>query len=136
MRQQTELAVCGAAAVGLAFFSWPVPEMVKDVYRTGVGRLVVLLAVIYLAKFQSVPLAILLSIYYVKAARAAYHEDFESGDGEKKKKDKKEEKEEEKEVDPSRTSSSGKTAASSGSSAGASARDSGTTENYQNFASF
>lgn len=138
MRQQTELALCGAAAVGLAFFSWPVPEVVKDVYRTGVGRLVVLLAIVYLAKFQSVPLAILLSIYYAKAARAAYHEAFESGDGEKKKEDcdcsKCEKKEEEK--NPARTSSSGNTAASSGSSAGASPSSSSTTERYENFGTF
>jgi hypothetical protein len=57
--------------------------------ETGVGRLVVLGAIVYLAKFQSVPLAILLAIYYVKACRAAYSEGFEA---EEKKEDKKEEK--------------------------------------------
>jgi hypothetical protein len=130
MRAQTELALCGAAAVFLAFFSWPVPKVVKDLYQTGVGRLVVLGAIVYLAKFQSVPLAILLAIYYVKACRAAYSEGFEA---EEKKEDKKEEK---KEVDPSRTSSSSGLPASKGSSAGAKAVESGKTEHYQNFMPF
>ena len=130
MRAQTELAVLGVAAVFLAFFSWPVPKIVKDLYQTGVGRLVVLGAIIYLAKFQSVALAILLAIYYVKACRAAYSEGFEA---EEKKEDKKEEKEA---VDPSRTSSSSGLPASKGSSAGAKGTTPAVTENYQNFMPF
>lgn len=132
MRAQTELALCGAAAVFLAFFSWPVPKVVKDLYQTGVGRFVVLGAIIYLAKFQSVPLAILLAIYYVKACRAAYSEGFEA---EEKKEEKKEEPKKEA-VDPSRTSSSSGLPASKGSSAGAKAVESGKTEHYQNFMPF
>jgi len=131
MRAQTELAVLGVAAVFLAFFSWPVPKMVKDLYMTGVGRLVVLGAIIYLAKFQSVPLAILLAIYYVKACRAAYTEGFEGG--EEKKDEKKEEK---KETDPSRTASSGALPASKGTSAGAKGTTAAGTENFLNFAPF
>lgn len=131
MRAQTELAVVGVAAVFLAFFSWPVPKMVKDLYQTGVGRLVVLGAIVYLAKFQSVPLAILLALYYVKACNAAYTEGFEA---EEKKDDKKEEKKEP--VDPSRTSSSSGLPASKGSSAGAKGTTPAVTENYQNFMPF
>ena len=130
MRAQTELAVCGAAAVFLAFFSWPVPKVVKDLYQTGVGRFVVLGAIIYLAKFQSVPLAILRAMYYGKGCRAAYSEGVEA---EEKKDEKKEEK---KEVDPSRASSSSGLPASKGSSAGAKAVESGKTEHYQNFMPF
>lgn len=128
MRAQTELAVLGGAAVFLAFFSWPIPKLVKDLYMTGVGRLVVLGAIIYLAKYQSVPLAILLAIYYVKACRAAYTEGFE---GEEKKGEKKE-----KETDPSRLTSSGSMPASKGSAAGASASTSAKTEHFLNFAPF
>ena len=131
MRAQTELAVLGVAAVFLAFFSWPVPKVVKDLYHTGVGRLVVLGAIIYLAKFQSVPLAILLAIYYTKAVRAAYHEGFE---GEEKKKEEK--KDEKKETDPSRASSSGALPASKGSSAGAKGATAPGTEHFLNFAPF
>lgn len=130
MRGQTELAVLGVAAVFLAFFSWPVPKLVKDLYLTGVGRLAVLGAIIYLAKYQSVPLAILLAIYYTKAVRAAYHEGFE---GEEKKDEKKDEK---KETDPSRTASSGALPASKGSAAGAKGAEAPGTEHFLNFASF
>lgn len=130
MRAQTELALCGAAAVFLAFFSWPVPKVVKDLYLTGVGRLVVLGAIVYLAKFQSVPLAILLAIYYTKAVRAAYHEGFEADKKDETKKDEK------KEVDPSRMSSSSGLPANKGSSASAKAAESGKTEHYQNFMPF
>lgn len=130
MRAQTELAVLGVAAVFLAFFSWPVPKVVKDLYHTGVGRFLVLGAIVYLAKYQSVPLAILLAIYYTKACHAAFTEGFEA--------DKKEEKKDEKKevVDPSRTSSSSGLPASKGSSAGAKASEPAKTEHYQNFMPF
>ena len=130
MRAQTELAVLGVATVFLAFFSWPVPKVVKDLYQTGVGRLVVLGAIVYLAKYQSVPLAILLAIYYVKACRAAYSEGFEAEET------KEEKKEEKKETDPSRMSSSSGLPASKGSSAGAKGTTPAVTENYQNFMPF
>ena len=130
MRTQVEMAVLGVAAVFLAFFSWPVPKMVKELYQTGVGRLAVLGAIIYLAKFQSVPLAILLAIYYTKAVRAAYHEGFE---GEEKKEEKKDEK---KESDPTRMASSGAHPASKGTSASAKGVESPGTEHYQNFMPF
>lgn len=131
MRPQTELALCGAAAVFLAFFSWPVPKVVKDLYHTGVGRFVVLGAIVYLAKYQSVPLAILLAIYYVKACSAAYSEGFEAEKKEEKKEPKKEDV-----VDPSRASSSSGLPASKGSSDGAKASEPAKTEHYQNFMPF
>lgn len=133
MRATTELAICAAAAVYIAFFSWPVPKMIRDIYHTGLGRFVVLASIIYLAKYQSIPLAILLSIYYTKAARAAYHETFESGDS--KKKEEKEEKKEE-ERDPTRKTASGSTPAHKGSSSGAVPKEDSKTEHYQNFATF
>ena len=131
MRSQVELALCGVAAVFLAFFSWPIPKMVKDLYMTGVGRLAVLGAIVYLAKFQSVPLAILLAVYYTKACRAAYTEGFEA---DKKKEEPK--KDDKKEVDPSRTASSGALPASKGSSAGAKGAEAPGTEHFLNFAPF
>jgi hypothetical protein len=132
MRANTELIAIGAACVFLAFFSWPVPRLVKDIYQTGVGRLVVLGAIAYLAKFQSIPLAILLAIYYVKACRAAYQEGMENKEDEKEEKKEKSKEDE----DPSRKASSGNASAHKGSDSGATGVTSSKTENFQNFMPF
>ena len=131
MQTKVEMALIGTAVVYLSFFSWPVPKFVKDVCHTGLGRLVLLSAVAYLAKYQSVPLALILSLYYAMAVRAAYTEAFESGN-----KDDKKDHVKTHPADPSRASDSGNKSAHKGSSAGAKASESGKTEHYQNFASF
>lgn len=45
MRTNTELTLIGLAAVYLAFFSWPVPRIITQIFHTGIGRFLGLLAV-------------------------------------------------------------------------------------------
>lgn len=81
MRQSLHLALIGASVVYLSFFAWPIPGVVKDVLHTGVGKLVVLSGISYLALYQSPALAVLAAIFYVKSVHASYHEGFTaSGD--------------------------------------------------------
>lgn len=133
MRANVELAIIGAAIVYLAFFSWPVPSVVKDLYHSGVGRAVVLGSIVYLAKYQSIPIAILLAIYYGKACSAAYREAFEVPKEDKKKEEKK--KEGEHKPPPPAVPGNVTTAPPSG-GATASPSSSGTTEHYMNFSTF
>jgi hypothetical protein len=141
----------GALIVHLAFFSWPVPKLVRDVLQTGVGKLVVLSLISYLAINQYPALAILGAIFYSKSVHAAYHEGF-TADADKCKDRSKLSMEEKKECakweatkdsektvedpDPSRKAASGDVPSHKGSSDGAKAHDSGKTENYENFAPF
>jgi hypothetical protein len=151
MRQSVELFLIGALIVHLAFFSWPVPKLVRDVLHTGVGKLVVLSGISYLALYQSPALAILGAIFYSKSVHAAYHEGF-TADADKCKDRSKLSMEEKKECakweatkdshktveehDPSRKAASGDVSSHKGSSAGAKAHESGKTEHYENFAPF
>ena len=129
MRTNTELAAIGIAAVYLAFFSWPVPRIVKDIFHTGVGRFLGLLGVAYLAKQQSAALAIIAAILYLKSTHAAYNENFDN-------------KKDEKKAEPPKKDSalppaiSGNVPASTGSSAAAQPASSGVTENFEPFSGF
>lgn len=127
MRANVELGILGVSAVYLAFFSWPIPKVVKDIYQTGIGRFVVLLAIAWLAKTQSIPIAILLAIAYVKFSYAAYHEGMANNEEETEEERKKREEEEAKKKKAAEANPppavSGNTAASSGSSAGATAHE-------------
>jgi hypothetical protein len=132
MRANVELGILGASAVYLAFFSWPVPKVIKDIYQTGIGRLVVLLTIAWLAKTQSIPIAILLAIAYVRFSYAAYHEGLENKETTETEEEKKKREEEEKKKKAAEAAAtavnpppavSGNTAASSGSSAGATANE-------------
>lgn len=134
MRANVELAILGAAVVYIAFFSWPVPSIVKDIYHSGVGRAVVLGSIVYLAKFQSIPLAILLSIYYCKACSEAYREAFEVPKPPKE--EKKEKKDDEKDKPPPPAVPGNVTTAPPSGGATASPSTSGTTEHYMNFSTF
>ena len=98
MRFTVQLGLVGAFVVYLAFFAWPVPSIVKDVLRTGVGRFVVLGGISWLAIYHSTALAILGAIFYVKSVHSAYHEAMT--DSPKKKDKKKDEKKEEKDDEP------------------------------------
>lgn len=126
----------------LAFFSWPVPSVVKDVLHTGVGKLVVLGGVAYLSMYQSVTLAILAAVFYVKTLHSVHHEGF-TADGDTCKDRSKLEGSDKKacavwdatKSDPARDSSSGGVPSSKGSSAGATGQSTGT-EHYENFAAF
>lgn len=129
MRRNVELALIGLSVVYLSFFSWPVPRVIKDILHTGVGRLVGLLGVAYLAKEQSVALAILAAIFYVKSSYAAYHENFEVGKKDEKKPEAK------KDASPP-PATSGNVPASSGSSASAQPASPPATEHFGNFAAF
>jgi len=95
MRFTVQLALVGAFVVYLAFFAWPVPSIVKDVLRTGVGRFIVLGGISWLAIYHSTALAILGAIFYVKSVHSAYHEGLKmpEKDDKDKKKDKKKDKE-------------------------------------------
>lgn len=150
MRQSIRMFLIGALIVHLAFFSWPVPKIVQDVLHTGVGKLVVLSAISYLAINQYPALAILGAIFYSKSVHAAYHEGF-TADSDKCKDRSKLSMEEKKECakweatkdmktvedpDPSRKAASGDVSSHMGSSAGAKAHESSKTENYENFAPF
>ena len=129
MRTNTELAAIGIAAVYLAFFSWPVPRIIKDIFYTGVGRFLALLGVAYLAKQQSAALAIIAAILYVNFAAAAYNENFDN-------------KKDEKKPEPPKKDSalppaiSGNIPSASGSSAAAQPASSGVTENFEAFSGF
>lgn len=134
-----EVYTLAAVAIVLAFFSWPVPRVVKDILHSGVGRLAALAGIAYVAKYQSCPVAVLLAIYYVKATNAAYHEGMENKaetEEEKKKREEEEKKKKAEETVAALTASSGNVATSSGSSASATGTTSAATEGYQNFASF
>lgn len=145
MRQSVQLGLVGAAVVYLAFFSWPVPSMVKDVLHTDVGKFVVLGGIAYLAMYQSVTLAILATVFYVKSVHSAYHEGFTAGGDTCKDRsklsgpDKKAcavwDATKSPTSDPTRAASGGGVPSSKGSSAGATGHSSGT-EHYENFASF
>lgn len=95
MRFTVQLALVGAFVVYLAFFAWPVPSIVKDVLRTGVGRFVVLGGISWLAIYHSTALAILGAVFYVKSVHSAYHEGLKMPD-KNDKKDKKDDKEHDK----------------------------------------
>jgi len=141
----------GAFIVYLSFFSWPVPKLVRDVLHTGVGKLVALSGISYLAINQYPALAILSAIFYSKSVHAAYHEGF-TADSDKCKDRSKLSMEEKKECakweatkdsqktveehDPSRKAASGDVASHKGSSDGAKAHESAKTEHYENFAPF
>lgn len=134
MRINTELGILGAAVVYLSFFSWPIPKVIRDVLQTGIGRFVALAGVVYLAKYQSVALAILAAIFYSKAVRAAYHENFEVK--EEKKDEKKKEEPKKGGATPPPPAVAGNVPASPGSSASAIPSMPPKTEHYQNFAPF
>ena len=97
MRFTVQLALVGAFVVYLAFFAWPVPSIVKDILRTGVGRFVVLGGISWLAIYHSTALAILGAILYVKSVHSAYHEGLKNPEKKDKKKDEKDKKKEDKE---------------------------------------
>ena len=128
MRTNTELAAIGIAAVYLAFFSWPVPRIIKDIFHTGVGRFLGLIGVAYLAKQQSAALAIIAAIFYVKSTYAAYHENFDT-----KKDEKKPEAKKDSALPPA---TSGNVPAASGSTAHAQPASSGATEHFEAFSGF
>ena len=151
MRQNVHLGLVGVAVVYLAFFSWPVPKVVKDVLHTSIGKFVVLGGIAYLAMYQSPTLAILATIFYTKSVHSAYHEGF-TADADKCKDRSKLSAEEKKDcakwdavkdshktvvdTDPTRTASSGGVSSHKGSSAGAVAHGGEKTEHYENFATF
>ena len=148
MRQSLRMFLIGALIVYLSFFSWPVPKLVRD---TGVGKLVALSGISYLAINQYPALAILCAIFYSKSIHATYHEGF-TADADKckdrsklstdEKKDcakwdaTKDMEKTVKEEDPSRTASKGGVPSHKGSSAGAVAHGGEKTEHYENFATF
>jgi|688.fasta_scaffold00940_51 hypothetical protein len=151
MRQSVHLGLIGLAVVYLAFFSSPVPKVVKDILYTGLGRFVALGGIVYLTMYQSVPLALLAVVFYVKAVHSTYHEGF-TADSDKCKDMSKLSMDEKKECakweatkdmaktvkeeDPSRTSSKGGVPSHKGSSDGAVPSGAEKTEHYENFASF
>jgi hypothetical protein len=151
MRQSVHLGLVGAAVVYLAFFSSPVPSVVKTVLYTSLGKFVVLGGIAYLALYQSMPLALLATVFYTKAVHSTYHEGF-TADADKckdrsklsadEKKDcakwdaTKDMEKTVKEEDPSRTASKGGVPSHKGSSAGAVAHGGEKTEHYENFATF
>jgi hypothetical protein len=98
MRFTVQLALVGAFVVYLAFFAWPVPGIVKDILRTGVGRFIVLGGISWLAIYHSTALAILGAILYVKSVHSAYHEGLKNPE-KKDKKEKKEKKDDDKKDD-------------------------------------
>lgn len=135
MRQSIQLALVGAAVVHLSFFSWPVPRVVKDVLHTGVGKLVFLSGISYLALYQSPTLAILAAIFYVKSVHSLYHEGFTADSDTCKDRSKlsDEEKKDCAKWDARPTSAQPSTP---GSSSGATPSSSPKTEHYENFATF
>jgi hypothetical protein len=149
MRQSVHLGLLGAAVVYLAFFSSPVPKVIKDILYTGLGRFVALGGLVYLAMYQSVPLALLAVIFYVKAVHSTYHEGF-TADSDKCKDMSKLSMDEKKEcakweatkdmaktvADPSREGSKGGVPSHKGSSDGAVPSGAEKTERYENFAGF
>lgn len=100
MRFTVQLALVGAFVVYLAFFAWPVPSIVKDVLRTGVGRFVVLGGISWLAIYHSTALAILGAIMYVKSVHSAYHEAMTDSPKKDKKKDDKDKKKDKEDDEP------------------------------------
>ena len=149
MRHNVHLGLVGVAIVYLAFFSSPVPKVVKDILYTGLGRFVALGGISYLAMYQSFPLALLAVVFYVKSVHSTYHEGF-TADSDKCKDMSKLSLDEKKECakweatkdsaktvqDPSRESSKGGVPSHKGSSDGAVPSGGEKTEHYENFASF
>lgn len=69
MRLSTaEIVVVGVVIVYLAFFSNPPPAFVKSLLETPIGKVVALLAVLYVTVYQSLIIGVFLAVAFIMSA--------------------------------------------------------------------
>jgi len=63
-----EIVVVGVVIVYLAFFSNPPPAFVKSLLDTPIGKIVALLAVLYVTVYQSLIIGVFLAVAFIMSA--------------------------------------------------------------------